>query len=132
MLQRKTIVSTELMNIFERSSQPLSVNQLIEKLKDKGLTPNKSTIYRIVEKLKKQDTVTEIKTTNGNSYYELNKHTHHHHHFICSSCDTVYCLDQCHLDAFKINTKKLLPNQNFIIKSHEFNLHGICGQCSTN
>ena len=132
MLHRKTIVSTQLITILKDSHQPLSVNQLMTELRKHQLTPTKTTIYRILEKLKTNKEVIEIKTSHGTSYYEYATHQHHHHHFICNSCDVVYCLDQCHLETNKMNTQALLPNNNFIVQSHEFNLHGICGSCATN
>ena len=129
MLQRKTVISTVLLKTLESAAQPLSVNQLLTALQEKDLAPNKTTIYRILTKLQKNNQISEIKTTNGTAFFELKKRSHHHH-FICNSCETIFCLNQCHLDALSINLKSLLPNENFIPQSHEFNIYGVCEPCA--
>ena len=48
--KRTTIITTQLMSILQ-NSDPLSTTQLLALLKQKGHTPNKSTIYRILDKL---------------------------------------------------------------------------------
>ena len=132
MLERNTIVSQNVMALFESSKHPLSANNIIQQLNNRQLSPNKATIYRILTKLKKSNIISEFSTKNGTSFFELNSHTHHHHHhFICNSCDTVFCLNQCHLDAQKINISALLPNTNFKVESHEFNIYGTCEPCAS-
>ena len=129
MLERKTIVSTQLLKILKKSRTPLSAEQIFTLLKDKEITPNKTTIYRILDKLKKSHSLLEISIRNGKKYYELNEKKHHHHHFICNNCEHVYCLDSCLIDVHKINLEKLIPNKNFEILSHEFNIYGNCSAC---
>ena len=128
MLKRKTIISSEVLDILEKNKHPMSIIQIIKTLQYKGLTPNKTTIYRIIEKLIQQKTITEISVKNSASHYELSDH-HHHHHFICNECTTVYCLKQCHVESHQINLDHLLPNPNFSIDSHDFNLYGTCEPC---
>lgn len=127
MLKRKTIVSKYVLKEFEKSNHPLSVNQIIENLNHKGISPNKTTVYRIIEKLLSKSIISEISVKNHSSVYEFTKD--HHHHFICNECHTVFCLDQCHVKSHQINLDNLLPNKNFIIQSHDFNLYGICENC---
>ena len=130
MLKRKTIISNYVLKEFEKSKHPLSVNQIIENLKAKELTPNKTTIYRIIEKLLAKNIISEISIKNYASVYEFTKG--HHHHFICNECNTVFCLDQCHEKSPQIDLDNLLPNKNFSIQSHDFNLYGTCENCQKN
>ena len=127
MLKRKTIISNLVLEELEKKEHPISVNQLIENLKKKGLSPNKTTIYRILEKLVNKKIVTEISVRNSSSFYEFSKH--HHHHFICNKCITVYCLSHCHINTHQINLNLLLPNKDFSIEAHDFNLYGVCAPC---
>lgn len=129
MLERNTTISSNVLSELECSDSPLSVAQILDILEKKGLNPNKTTIYRIMDKLVQKRAVTEVTVRNGASYYEFSN-GHHHHHFICNNCDAVYCLDACHVESHHINLKALLPNKNFKIQSHDFNLYGICEPCS--
>lgn len=128
MLERKTTISSHVLKQLEESLYPLSVTQIMEQLDKRGLNPNKTTIYRILEKLINKKAVAEIAIRNGATYYEF---AHgHHHHFICNQCDTVFCLDACHVESQDINLTELLPNQQFKIQSHDFNLYGVCEPCA--
>lgn len=130
MLERKTATSTQVIKELEQSKTPLSVAQILELLNKSGLRPNKTTVYRILEKLILKKAITEVNVRQGASYYELSS-VHHHHHFICHDCETVFCLESCHVDAHHIDLSQLLPNKDFKIQSHDFNLYGICEPCST-
>lgn len=128
MLQRKTTISSHVLKQLEKSRHPLSVAQIMKQLHKRGLNPNKTTIYRILEKLINKNAVAEIAVKNGATYYEFSHG--HHHHFICNHCDTIFCLDACHVESHDINLSELLPNQQFKIHSHDFNLYGVCELCA--
>ena len=126
--KRTTIITTQLMSILQNSDHPLSTTQLLALLKQKGHTPNKSTIYRILDKLVTHKKATLITLKNGISYYELSTNTHHHH-FFCTKCETIYCLNHCHIHQNNINLNELLPHPEFKVSDHDFNLYGTCNQC---
>ena len=128
MLERKTIISTQVLTLLEASSAPLSVAQIMTSLEKKNLTPNKTTIYRILEKLIQKKIVSKITIRDGTTYFEFAQ-SQHHHHFICIQCDAVFCLPTCHVESHQINLDSFLPNPKFKIKSHDFNLYGICAPC---
>ncbi len=130
MLERKTTISKHVLMQLKVSTSPLSVGQLLANLEQHGLHPNKTTIYRILEKLMNKKAVTEIPLRNGVTYFELSHG--HHHHFICNECDAIVCLKTCHVESLDINLTELLPNKQFRIQSHDFNLYGICEPCSNN
>ena len=127
--KRKTIVSEKVLEILKNRKKPICISQLEEHLKKVNLTPNKTTLYRIMEKLKTKKIIHEIIFKNGVAYFELTSH-HHHHHFFCDDCEMVYCLEHCHLDQHQINVSQLLPNHNFKVSQHEFQLYGTCEPCN--
>jgi len=130
MFERKTIVSDKVLSILRESSHALSINQIVDELKKSDLEPNKSTVYRILDKLIAKEIASSIVVKNGGAYFELIKESHHHHHhFYCNHCETLFCLNSCHVDTHNIDLSKLLPSPNFQIKSHDFNLYGICEPC---
>ncbi|RAP34577.1 hypothetical protein DID77_00705 [Candidatus Marinamargulisbacteria bacterium SCGC AG-439-L15] len=128
-MERKTIASTHIWNLFKTSKSPVTFHEIDRYLKQKQVAPNKSTIYRILDKLLNNHKISQITTKEGKSYYELQSHSHHHH-FICNSCHKAFCLKSCHIDSQKINLSQLLPNAKFSIDSHDFNLYGVCDSCS--
>lgn len=109
----------------------MSITQLVQALAQKGVQPNRTTVYRIIDKLVQQKQVQQIPLNNGESYFEF-KHPGytHHHHFFCSGCETVYCLSGCHVLTHNINLTTLLPDPSFKIQSHDFNLYGTCSSCA--
>tara|TARA_A100001011_G_C13696458_1_gene589753 strand:+ start:84 stop:554 length:471 start_codon:yes stop_codon:yes gene_type:complete len=145
-LKRKTKLSECVLRILEVNRQPLSIQQILEILKSESLSPNKTTLYRMMDKLIESKVVTQISRSNGISYYELIKlksknskqnhshhhHHHHHHHFFCNNCDLVVCLDGCVVEMNKIDLSSFLPNKSFEVHSHDFNIYGICGNCKNN
>ena len=80
MFERQTKVSVAYW-LFWKVKQPLSVAKITSKLNKRSLSPNKTTIYRIVKKLIQQSIVTEFNSNNGLSYY---KSKNHHHHFFAT------------------------------------------------
>ncbi|MDX1919906.1 MAG: Fur family transcriptional regulator [Candidatus Caenarcaniphilales bacterium] len=58
-------------------------------------TPNKTTIYRELDTLKKENLIFEIDLLDGKKRYELNKHNSdsEHSHVVCTECGSVECLD---------------------------------------
>ena len=129
MFDKKTIVSENVLKLLHNATQPLSISELLDALKKIDLTPNKTTIYRIMDKLTQKKEISVLVLKNGISYFELSKN-HHHHHFFCTTCESLFCLETCHLDRFKIDLSGLLQNNNFQISQHDFNLYGTCDNCT--
>lgn len=130
MFNKKTIVSENVLRILNEATQPISISYVLDELKKVELTPNKTTLYRIMDKLTQKKEVHVLVLKNGISYFELAR-KHHHHHFFCTQCETLFCLETCHLDQFQINLSGLLPNNQFKINQHDFNLYGTCNTCTS-
>lgn len=127
-LQRKTIISTKVINILKKSMAPMSIPQIQDVLSSQELNPNKSTLYRLMEKLVAKDYLTAIVFSNQKTYYEINNHNHHHHHFFCTSCENIVCLSSCQLNVSQFN--EMVPETLGKVSSHDFNLYGKCTSCS--
>lgn len=126
--ERRTHISNAVLEILEQAQHAISIPQLLQSLAQKGLTPNKTTIYRIIEKLVQKHHVTPLTFENGVTYFEFSKK--HHHHFFCKKCETVFCLPACHVRTHNISLQELLPSDTFKIEDHDFNLYGLCPTCS--
>tara|TARA_A100001015_G_C14943252_1_gene693480 strand:+ start:999 stop:1394 length:396 start_codon:yes stop_codon:yes gene_type:complete len=128
-MERKTLISSTIIKFIKKSNTPVSFHDIKDELLTKNLNPNKSTIYRIIDKLLIKKEISQITSKTGTNYYE-NNNNHHHHHFICNTCKNAFCLKSCHIHSLNINLNNLLPNSEFQIESHDFNLYGKCDKCS--
>ncbi|MEM6721578.1 MAG: transcriptional repressor [Bacteroidota bacterium] len=93
---RKTKSVQTILNIFNERKKAVSVVQLIELLKDEM---NKTTIYRILERLESDGVVHSFLDKDGLKLYATCtsgcSSTHHadmHPHFQCQDCGKIDCL----------------------------------------
>jgi len=92
---RKTKSVKLLLEEFEKSSNAISVTTLIERFSQKM---NKTTIYRILDKLEDDGLLHSFLGKNGNKWYakcnDCSSAEHHdaHPHFQCLDCGKVDCL----------------------------------------
>lgn len=123
-----TEVRMELINILLNSDTPLSIIDLINKLKEKKLKPNKTTVYREVEFLKNFKILEEVDFGEGKKRYEISNS--HHHHVICINCKTIkdVSMDQ-DIDSFG---KKVIEKTGFKSVGHSLEFFGLCKSCQKN
>ncbi len=115
----------ELLSVLMSAGRPLSVEQIIKKLKSKPL--NSATVYRAVRELKNGGLLRQIDFQHGHAHYELGS-LPDHHHIVCQQCGCVEELLNCHLQPL-IN-KALSRTKNFkSISQHTFELFGVCKKC---
>ena len=99
-------------------------------LKNQGISVNRSTVYRILNKLIDSNNIRSFTIHTGSTYFEpIHKCSTPHHHFFCSDCESVFCLSSTLVDTESLNLKKLLPSNTFKVHHHNFNLVGTCGEC---
>jgi Fur family ferric uptake transcriptional regulator len=92
---RKTKSVQTLLTIFEGNKEAISAVRLVDLLKEKM---NKTTIYRILERLESDGIVHSFMGKDGLKWYATCKgcsaqeHTDIHPHFQCEACGQVDCL----------------------------------------
>lgn len=121
---RKTKYRLLIFNIFEKSEQPLSVEQVFLKMKDMGSPINISTVYRIVNLLLSKNILVKSKIKDT-AVYELNRNEHTHR-FICSGCDKMFKIEGCPFESFQ---KKIQDYMGFDVTGHKFEVYGVCKEC---
>lgn len=103
--------------ILENSNQPLLFSDINNFLKTKGVSFNKTSIYRYMDKLKSEDLVLEISTPKGNAW-EL-KTESNHIHIICNKCNKIRCLE----------LKQSLDLSKSVANIQTINVLGTCLEC---
>ncbi len=122
-ITRRTKSVDLLLNEFEQSSEAISTTDLIERLGDQI---NKTTIYRVLERLEDDAILHSFLDSNGIKWYAncdgCSKHDHHdvHPHFECTSCGKVDCL----------SVEVSIPDiKNRKVESSQILIQGKCEEC---
>ncbi|TDQ82634.1 Fur family transcriptional regulator [Sphingobacterium yanglingense] len=115
------------LEIISEKTSALSQPEL-EKIVGKDI--DRVTLYRILGSFEEKGILHKVFDLNGTATYAICStkcSAHHHHdqhiHFICSVCNSVYCLDE--VSVPKINIPK-----NFSLHSIAINAVGLCDQCN--
>ncbi len=131
LVKKKEMKSTPLvvatLEILKQEAKPLSVPILLENLAERDIKPNKTTLYRMLEKLVESKQVESVLLSNKAAHYELTGH--HHHHFVCRSCDTVTCIEDEALENKIHDFEKELQKQGLKVDAHQFSISGACQSC---
>lgn len=120
---RKTKAVEALLNEFRTSSVAISAKILIEQLDSKF---NKTTIYRILDKLEDDGVLHSFLGKDGLKWYAkckgctASKHKDVHPHFQCLKCGKVDCLDI-------VVTLPKIPNRK--VDFSQVLIQGTCEKC---
>ena len=120
---RKTQSAAYLLQEFEKDSKAISAIELVKRLSKKI---NKTTVYRLLNKLEEDGILHYFLDTKGVKWFAkckgCSKSKHHdiHPHFQCLSCGQTDCLD------FSIHIPKI-PNRE--VSFSQFLLQGHCENC---
>ena len=113
------------------SKNPLTVDELQSKLSG---SVAKSTLYRVLNDLKKIKILHEFTSPDNSTVVELLLEDHsHHHHLFCSDCGEIIDVEMSgefeNLLAKEI--KKIEKQFNFVIQDHRVEMFGVCtDQCA--
>ena len=114
---------------IKKYKKPISIEDLQEILKGQVAT---STLYRVLNDLKKINVLTEFITPENITMIELSLHDdEHHHHLFCKSCGDVIDIELSLGFEQKLSNeiKSIEKNSFFIIEDHGLELFGRCSDC---
>ncbi|MEK7460007.1 MAG: transcriptional repressor [Patescibacteria group bacterium] len=115
-----------ILNVLKKSTSPVSVQQISEKLPVKL---NQTTIYRAIEALSLSGIIRKIDLGETGSRYELSMGTTHHHHIICKKCGKIEDIKNCDSDELeKLVLKKSVSFSS--IQDHSLEFFGVCKKCA--
>ena len=121
---RLTKIKKAIIDVLSESECLLTKNDLIKKLQAKKINPNRSTIYRELQFLTKNNIIVK-NTILGVDHYEIPQE--HHHHLVCLGCQKI---DKIKLDNHLHKQEQQIAQQNkFNIINHSLEFNGYCHQC---
>ena len=112
-----------------KNKKPISVEDLQDNLRGQVAT---STLYRVLNDLKKINVISEFITPENTTMIELSLHEdEHHHHLFCKSCGDVIDIELSLGFEQKLSSeiKSIEKNSFFIIEDHGLELFGRCSEC---
>jgi Fur family peroxide stress response transcriptional regulator len=109
-----------LIEILKDSKDHPSADMIYEELKKKYPMVSFSTVYNILNVLKKIGEIEELPISENKIYYDPN--TDPHHHFLCEKCGQIQDIFQ----DFRIRTEKINIHQ---VRKHQIYFYGICSDC---
>ena len=117
---KKTKSVKKILNAFNKTDA-ISIIELVDKFKKEM---NKTTVYRVLERLEKSNILHSFIDQKGlKRYAKNNKNTNStksHPHFMCEDCGESSCVE--------INIK-IPSTPQYIIKNSEYLLTGQCKKC---
>jgi len=126
-----TQIRKNILDFFRRAKKPVSYDNLISFLKKKKISFNRSTVFRNLNFLVKNNIIYKVNLGDRKVRYELNKKNNHHHHLICQRCNKIIDFYDKRLDEVVLKIEKRLSKKNgFQIKSHQFEFFGFCQDCA--
>ena len=123
-IMRQTKSVKRILNEFEKEPKALSTVDLIKRLSQDH---NKTTIYRVLDRLEDDGVLHSFQGTDGVKFYakchgcSKSQHSDIHPHFQCVSCGKMDCLD-VRVSIPKVPNRKVLSSQLL--------LQGHCENCS--
>ncbi len=113
------------------SKNPLTIDELQSKLSGNVA---KSTLYRVLNDLKKIKILHEFTTPDNSTVVELLLEDHsHHHHLFCSDCGEIIDVEMSREfeNLLDKEIKKIEKQFNFVIQDHRVEMFGVCtDQCA--
>ena len=113
------------------SKNPLTIDELQSKLSG---SVAKSTLYRVLNDLKKIKVLYEFTSPDNSTVVELLLEDHsHHHHLFCSDCGEIIDVEMSREfeNLLDKEIKKIEKQFNFVIQDHRVEMFGVCtDQCA--
>ena len=111
--------------------QHLTVDDILEQLKEQGAAVGQTTVYRHLDKLVRQGAVLRYAGADGQSacyqYMDCCDDGHAHYHLVCAECGRMTHLECGHMDEL---TSHLLEHHQFSVDRFRTVIYGLCNACA--
>lgn len=122
---RLTKTRKAILEILLEKNCLLTKDEIVQKLKDKKIKPDRSTIYRELLFLAKNGIV-QKNAISEKEYYEIP--LAHHHHLICLNCNKVKKIE---MNNHLVKEENQIAKKNkFNIVNHSLEFYGYCAKCN--
>jgi len=114
-----------LVDILERSKDPLSAQDILEML---GNKMDQATVYRTLKSLREKGLIRQIDFMHNHAHYELERNVDHHH-LVCLTCGKMEDVHYCEVEE---TYKAILRQARHFseIRQHSLEFFGVCKACA--
>jgi Fur family ferric uptake transcriptional regulator len=112
--------------MFFASSEHLSIEDLLEKVRVEEPKIGYATVYRTLKLLKECGLAFERHFGDGVSRYEVAWADEHHDHLICLECEKIIEFEDEGIEELQ---HKVAARKGFKLVRHKLELYGVCGDC---
>lgn len=127
---RHTKLRMALGHIFHNTKTPISVADIQEILKSQNIKVNKTSIYRELEFLTKNNILNKVQIDDKFTSYEYNS-SNQKSYLICNQCGHIIPIEFSN-QIIKSELQKISKQNNFIINRHSLTFFGHCHKCQQN
>lgn len=126
---KRTKHRTVILEILEKSDQPMTAEQIFLKMGQEGIAVSLSTVYRAVESLAQKKLVTALEISGSNkTLFEYNR-KFHCHYLVCLGCRKIRAIAHCPLKDYE---EDLAAETDYLISGHKLVIYGYCPDCRKN
>ena len=123
---RITRTRKKIIEIFSKEDKPINAKNLLRKLSLNDDKVNKTTVYREIGFLLKQNLIQQVYIDPKEIFYESTG-LDHHHHLICNDCGKI---EDVVLEKDLSDTEKELEKKmKFKVSNHSLEFFGLCVNC---
>lgn len=123
---RNTKQKQLILDILKKTNCPMSINDIYQKIVNDIPNIAKSTIYRNIDSLLKQNLIDKYYISDNELFYQIKQNSHEHNHYvICDCCKHMFQLPLCPIHEIEDAVKK----EGFTISEHYIQISGICKDC---
>ena len=115
--------------MFFTSEGHLSIEDLLEQVREAEPKIGYATVYRTLKLLKECGLAWERHFGDGVSRYEVAWEDEHHDHLICLDCEKIVEFEDRKIEALQ---EKVASRHGFKLVRHKLELYGICDDCQAN
>lgn len=106
----------------------LTAPDIQENLRKKGISVNKTSVYRELEFLINRNIIQQVNISSGAVHYESALHPHHHH-LVCKGCGDITGIDIQELEEHVQNVETRAQQRGFVVQNHSLEFYGVCADC---
>lgn len=126
---RQTKQKQFILDILKNSDRPMSINDIYIAITKELPSIAKSTIYRNIDALLKQNLIDKYYLADNELFYQIKDSAHDHKHYvICDQCKRMFDLPLCPIHEIEDAMEK----EGFMISEHYIQITGTCKDCIKN
>ena len=113
-------------DVFFASSGHLSVDELLERVRQQDPKVGQATVYRTMKLLAEVGLAGARQFGDGHTRYEPLQSAEHHDHLICTSCARIVEFHNPQIEELQTRVAK---QHGFSVTHHKMELYGLCAEC---